>query len=124
MGARYTLQNDGSGGRGVFTRYKMVVAVGWVPATQYKMVAAVGFLCVVGGLLRVESCKLEDLYLSPSTDLVSSGGDGGCRQERRKACVRTWLCPGGTGLSLCTVETVAMSNIQREFTFSFGSKLP
>jgi hypothetical protein len=32
--------------------------------------------------------------------------------------------PGATGVSLCTMETVALPNIQRELTPSFGAKLP
>jgi hypothetical protein len=60
----------------------------------------------------------------PCTDVVSSGDDGGCRQERRRVCVWTWLRPAATGLSLSTAGTVTVQDIKRELTSSFGAKLP
>jgi hypothetical protein len=80
-------------------------APGWVPAARCKIVAAVGFWCLVGSLLRVESCELGDFV-----SMNGRGVDNGSRQKRRKACIRT----GATDVSLCTMETVSLANIQRE----------
>jgi hypothetical protein len=45
----------------------------------------------------------------------------GCR---RSAGVRAWFGPGRTGLSLCTVETITVLEIQRELTLSFETRFP
>jgi hypothetical protein len=47
----------------------------------------------------------------------------GC-QERRKTCVRTWMRPEATELSPSTAGAVAVPNIQRELTLSFGTRPP
>jgi hypothetical protein len=48
--------------------------------------------------------------------------NGECR--RRSSGIRTWICPRKTRLSLSTVGAVALPNIRRGLTLSFGTKLP
>jgi hypothetical protein len=55
---------------------------------------------------------------------ICLGTYGGSCQERRKACVWTWLCPGAAELSLSTAGAIAVPIIQRGLTSSFGMKLP
>jgi hypothetical protein len=46
-------------------------------------------------------------------------------RKEKKACMCSDMCrPGATGVSLCTMETVALLNIQRELTLSFGRSFP
>jgi hypothetical protein len=44
--------------------------------------------------------------------------------HRRNSGILTWICPTTTQLSLNTVGAVALPNIRRELTLSFGMKLP
>jgi hypothetical protein len=47
------------------------------------------------------------------------------KSSEKKKGMCSYVCrPGATGVSLCTMETVGLPNIQRELKSSFGTKLP
>jgi hypothetical protein len=84
------------------------------------MVAVVGFWCLVVSLLWKESCELGDFVTMYGRGVVRA-----TMEVVRKEGMCSDVCrPGALGLWLCTVSAVALPNIQRELTYSFGTKLP
>jgi hypothetical protein len=86
-------------------------APGWVPDTRYKW------------WQRSDSAVLWEAFFGVSLVQTWCSPEMTMEVIRRKTC--SDICrPRATCVSLSTMETIALPNIQRELMFSFGTKLP